>query len=54
MGNDEIALWSIFPGGAGEERERGEMEEFHPIACLKYKLEANTDYMNKCGEKYET
>lgn len=31
-----------------------EMEEFNPVACLKYKLGVNTGYINKCGEKYES
>jgi len=37
-----------------EGRERVETKEFNPVTCLKYKLEVNTGYINKCGEKYES
>lgn len=31
-----------------------EMEEFNPVACLKYKLEVNLVGINKCEEKWES
>lgn len=34
-----------------EGRERVEMKEFNPVACLKYKLEVNLVGINKCEEK---
>lgn len=34
-----------------EGRERVEVEEFNPVACLKYKLEVNMVGVNKCEEK---